>query len=472
MEQEVGGPRIAALDAAARTASAYLASLAGRPVGARATLAELRAALGGPLPAQGAHPETVVTDLARCADGGLVASAGPRYFGFVIGGSLPAALGADWLTSAWDQNAGIYATSPAAAVVEEVTAHWLLSLLGLPPSASVGFVTGGQMANTTCLGAARHAVLRRAGWDVEQRGLYGAPEIEVLIGAEAHVTVLASLRMLGLGAGRVRIVPTDGQGRMRPEAAAKELARGSSPMIICTQAGNVNTGSFDPFDRIVPLARARGAWLHVDGAFGLWAAASPANRRLVSGVALADSWATDGHKWLNVPYDSGFAIVADAAVHRAAFSADAAYLEKTSGEERDPEDWTPEFSRRARGFPVYAALKSLGREGVSALVDRCCAHARAIAEGLGRSPGVEVLNDVVLNQVLVRFTPPSGGDADEFTREVVQRVQRDGTCWLSGTTWQGRAAMRISISGWSTTSDDVARSTDAILSAAAGSATR
>jgi len=238
-------------------------------------------------------------------------------------------------------------------------------------------------------------------------------------------------------------------------------------MIVCAQAGNVNTGSFDPFDRIAPLARSRGAWLHVDAAFGLWAAASPAHRHLVSGVALADSWATDGHKWLNVPYDSGFAIVADAAAHHAAFSADAAYLEKTSGEERDPEDWVPEFSRRARGFPVYAALKSLGREGVSALVDRCCAHARAIADRLRLAPGVEVLNDVVLNQVLVRFTPRSGGDADAFTREVVQRVQRDGTCWLSGTTWQGRAAMRISISGWSTTAADVARSADAILGAAA-----
>lgn len=467
MEHESTKPGLEALEAAARAARAYLASLADRPVGASATLADLRAALGGPLPAQGADPAMVVTDLARSADGGLVASAGPRYFGFVIGGSLPAALGADWLTSAWDQNAGIYATSPAAAVVEEIAAQWLLSLFGLPSSASVGFVTGGQMANTACLAAARHAVLRRTGWDVEQRGLYGAPEIEVVVGAEAHVTVLAGLRVLGLGAGRVRVVPADGQGRMRPEAVETALERGAGPMIVCAQAGNVNTGSFDPFDRIAPLARSRGAWLHVDAAFGLWAAASPAHRHLVSGVALADSWATDGHKWLNVPYDSGFAIVADAAAHHAAFSADAAYLEKTSGEERDPEDWVPEFSRRARGFPVYAALRSLGREGVSALVDRCCAHARAIADRLRRAPGVEILNDVVLNQVLVRFTPRSGADADAFTRDVVQRVQRDGTCWLSGTTWQGRAAMRISLSGWSTTAADVARSADAILGAAA-----
>ncbi len=458
---------LASLEAASRAARSYLATLADRPVGASATLADLRSALGGPMPDQGVAAAEVVSELARRANGGIVASAGPRYFGFVIGGSLPAALGADWLTSAWDQNAGIYATSPAAAVVEETVAQWLLSLLGLPPGASVGFVTGGQMANTTCLGAARHAVLRRAGWDVERHGLYGAPEVDVVVSAEAHITVLAGLRLLGLGAGRVRTVPTDAQGRMRVEELQRELKRGSGPLIVCAQAGNVNTGSFDPLDRIAPLVRARSGWLHVDGAFGLWAAASPTHRHLLAGAALADSWATDAHKWLNVPYDSGIAIVADAAAHHAAFSADAAYLQKTSGEERDPEDWTPEFSRRARGFAVYAALRSLGREGVASLVDRCCAHARAFAERLGRAAGVEILNDVVLNQVLVRFTPRSGGDADAFTREVVRRVQQGGTCWLSGTTWKGRAAMRISVSGWSTDDDDVARSAEAILAAAA-----
>ncbi len=469
MTHERDGALLGALEAAARAARSYLATLATRPVGASATLAELRSALGGPMPTHATDAAEVVADLARRAEGGIVASAGPRYFGFVIGGSLPAALGADWLTSAWDQNAGIYATSPAASVVEEVAAQWLLSLLGLPPGAGVGFVTGGQMANTTCLGAARHAVLRRAGWDVERLGLYGAPEIDVVVSAEAHITVLAALRLLGLGASRVRTVPTDGQGRMRTGELERELRRGSGPLIVCAQAGNVNTGSFDPFDPIVPLVRERSGWLHIDGAFGLWAAASPAHRHLVAGAELADSWATDAHKWLNVPYDSGIAIVADAAAHHAAFSADAAYLQKTSGEERDPEDWTPEFSRRARGFAVYAALRSLGREGVTTLVDRCAAHASSIAERLRAAPGVEVLNDVVLNQVLVRFTPRAGGDADAFTREVVRRVQRDGTCWLSGTTWQGRAAMRISVSGWSTGDADIARSADAILAAAAAS---
>jgi glutamate/tyrosine decarboxylase-like PLP-dependent enzyme len=463
---QVSGPG-EVLEAAAEAAREFLAGLATRPVGARATAEELRAALGGPLPEQPVEAARVVRDLARAADGGLVASAGPRYFGFVIGGSLPAALGADWLTSAWDQNAGIYATSPAASVVEEIAAHWILTVLGLPAAASVGFVTGGQMANTACLAAARHAVLRRAGWDVERDGLYGAPEIDVVVGAEAHVTVLAGLRFLGLGAGRVRTVPTDDQGRMRPGAVAQALRGGSGPAIVCAQAGNVNTGSFDPLGDIVSAARSRGAWLHVDGAFGLWAAASPRHRDLLAGYERADSWATDAHKWLNVPYDSGIAIVADSAAHRAAFSADAEYLIKADDERRDPEDWTPEFSRRARGFTVHAALRSLGRSGVAELVARCCDQARAMAERLRSAPDVEILNDVVLNQVLVRFTPPGGGDADAFTREVVERVQREGTCWLSGTTWQGRAAMRVSVSGWSTTADDVRRSADAILRAAA-----
>ena len=465
--REAEVPEPDALDAAARAARAYLATLPTRPVRAAATLDELRAALGGPLPEHGREAAQVVSELARAADGGIVASAGPRYFGFVIGGSLPAALGADWLTTAWDQNAGIYATSPAAAVAEEVAAGWLLELLDLPRTAGVGFVTGGQMANTTCLAAARHGVLRRAGWDVEERGLYGAPEIAVIVGAEAHVTIFAALRQLGLGAARVRTVPVDGQGRIRADGVREALARGTGPAIVCAQAGNVNTGAFDPLEEIVAAARPRGAWVHVDSAFGLWAAASPAHRALLAGAARCDSWATDAHKWLNVPYDSGLAIVADSAAHRAAFTASAAYLEKARDERRDPNDWTPEFSRRARGFAVYAALRSLGREGVAALVDRCCAHARAMAERL-RASGVEILNDVVLNQVLARFAPPGGGDADAFTRGVVERVQQGGTCWLSGTTWQGRAAMRVSVSGWNTTAADVERSAEAILRAARG----
>ena len=451
-----------------QAARAYLAGRPNRHVGARASAEELRAALGGPLADDGMDPARVVSDLARNADGGIIASAGPRYFGFVIGGSLPAALGADWLTSVWDQNAGIYATSPAAAVVEEVAAGWLLDLFGLPATASVGFVTGCQMAHATCLGAARHAVLRKAGWDVEQKGLFGAPEIDVVVGGEAHVTIFVALRLLGLGASRVRTVPVDGQGRMRADKLREALADTRGPTIVCAQAGNVNTGAFDPLDEITRITRERGAWLHVDGAFGLWAATSPAHRALTKGLELADSWATDGHKWLNVPYDSGIAIVADSSAHRGAFTASAAYLEKTADQRRDPEDWTPEFSRRGRGFTVYAALRSLGTRGVAEMIERNCAQARAMADLLRKAPGVAILNDVVLNQVLVRFTPSGGGDPDAHTRAVVDRVQKDGTCWLSGTTWQNKGAMRISVSGWSTTDSDIARSADAILKAARG----
>jgi len=456
------------LTAAADAARAYLATIGSRPVRATAGVEELRATLGGPLGDEGRDPAQVVSELARAAEPGLVASAGPRYFGFVVGGSVPAAVGADWLTSAWDQNAGIYVLSPAAAVVEDVAAGWLLDLLGLPSASSVGFVTGCQMANFTCLAAARHAVLRGVGWDVEERGLYGAPEIDVVVGAEAHVTIFTALRMLGLGASRVITVPADGQGRMRADALQDVLADGRRPTIVCAQAGNVNTGACDPFDAIADLTRTRKAWLHVDGAFGLWAAASSAQRALVAGVARADSWATDAHKWLNVPYDSGLAIVADSAAHRATFTANAAYLEKARDQRRDPEDWTPEFSRRARGFPIYAALRSLGRSGVAAMIDRACAVARRMAERLAAAPGVSVLNEVVLNQVLARFTPPGGGDADAFTRNVIEGVQREGTCWLGGTTWQGRAAMRISVSNWATTPADADRSVDAILRVAKG----
>ena len=408
----------------------------------------------------------MIADLVRHVDAGLIAMPGPRYFGFVIGGSYPVALAADWLTAAWDQNAGLYAVSPAAAVVEDVAAGWLRALFGLPETAGVGFVTGGQMATFTCLAAARHAVLRRVGWDVEQDGLCGAAPITVVVGEEAHATIFSALRYLGLGARRVRTVAADGQGRMRPDALRATLATCNGPTIVCAQAGNVNTGAVDPFPDIAPLTQARGAWLHVDGAFGLWAAASPALRHRVAGVELADSWATDAHKWLNVPYDSGLAIVADASAHRAAMSVTAAYLISGSSDQRDPLDWTPEFSRRARGFPIYATLRALGRQGVAQLIERCCALARRMAERLAAAPRVTVLNDVVLNQVLVRFQPPPAGDADAFTRAVVERVQRDGTCWLSGTTWQGKGAMRISVCNWSTTEADADRSVAAILRAA------
>jgi glutamate/tyrosine decarboxylase-like PLP-dependent enzyme len=447
-------------------ASRFLEGLPARPVRAWASLAELRAALDGPLADNGVDPTRVVDELASAADPGLVASAGPRYFGFVIGGGLPAALAADWLASAWDQDAGLYACGPSAAVVEAVAAGWLLELLELPRGSSVGFVTGGQMANFTGLIAGRHAVLKRAGWDVEEDGLTGAPPVHLVVGAEAHVTILTSFRMLGLGSGQVKRVDADAQGRMRADALRKVLASCPGPTLVCAQAGNVNTGAFDPFAEIAEVVRDRGAWLHVDGAFGLWAAASPERRHLLKSVEAADSWATDAHKWLNVPYDSGIAIVKDPAAHRAPFAATASYLVQTRGGERDPQEFVPEFSRRARGFAVYAALRSLGRRGVADLVDRCCLLARRMADRLAQAPGARILNEVVLNQVLVRFEPPAGGDADAFTRAVIARVQQEGTCWLGGTRWHERQAMRVSVCNWSTTDEDIDRSADAILAAA------
>jgi glutamate/tyrosine decarboxylase-like PLP-dependent enzyme len=454
-----------ALDTAARLAREYLATVGQRAVGATASAAELRAALGGALPEDGRDPAAVITELARAADPGLVATAGQRYFGFVIGGALPAALAADWLSAAWDQCAGLYVLSPAAAVVEEVAGAWLLDLFGLPRTASVGFVTGCQMANFTGLAAARHTVLARAGWNVEDQGLIGAPRVHVLVGAQAHATIYSALRMLGLGAATPRRVEADAQGRMRPAALAAALAACDGPTIVCAQAGEVNTGACDPLDDIATLCRAHGAWLHMDGAFGLWAAASFARRPALRGVDRADSWATDAHKWLNVPYDSGIAFVADPDAHRAALTTRAAYLVRAGGDTRDPSDYVPESSRRARGFPIYAALRSLGRRGVAALVDRCCVLATRMADRLRAGPGVHILNDIVLNQVLVRFESP-GADGDAHTRAVIERVQRDGTCWLGGTTWQGRAAMRVSVSAWNTTEADIDRSAEAILRAA------
>jgi glutamate/tyrosine decarboxylase-like PLP-dependent enzyme len=443
----------------------FLRSLPHRPVGARADLPSLRRAFGGTLPAAGADPTAVIEHLAQACEPGLIASAGPRYFGFVIGGSLPAALAADWLAAAWDQNAGLYACGPAAAVVEEVAAGWLLDLLGLPPTASVGFVTGAQMANFTGLAAGRHAVLERAGWQVEEDGLIGAPPVNVVIGEEAHVTILTALRMLGLGSRRAVRVATDSQGRLRPDELRRALGRLDGPTLVCAQAGNVNTGAFDPVGEIADITHERGGWVHVDGAFGLWAAASAQLRHHVRGAERADSWATDGHKWLNVPYDCGIVVVRDPAAHKTAMTGRAAYLIQSSGAERDPQDWTPEFSRRARGFAVYAALKSLGKTGVTDLVERCCRLARRMADRLGAAPAVRILNEVVLNQVLVRFEP-GGVDADAFTKAVVARVQREGTCWMAGTRWHEMDAMRISVSNWSTAEADIDRSADAILAAA------
>ncbi|MEA2162937.1 MAG: hypothetical protein QOK37_1064 [Thermoanaerobaculia bacterium] len=446
------------LDLARDHAGSFLGQLPERHVGPRATRDELVAALDVPLSDEGEDGAKVLDALARGADRGLIACAGPRYFGFVIGGSLPVALAADWLTSAWDQNAGIYATSPAASVVEDVARQWLLELFDLPRNASVGFVTGGQMANFTALAAARHGVLRRVGWNAEENGLAGAPPVHLVVSAASHITIHSSMRMLGFGTRALRKVDADDQGRMRADSLRELLAALDGPTIVCAQAGNVNSGSVDPLRDLASIAHERGAWLHVDGAFGLWGRATASKRMLLDGCELADSWANDAHKWLNVPYDSGIVIVRDSASHRAAMTVSAEYLEQTTGIERDNFEWVPEFSRRARGLPIYAAIRSLGRRGIAAMIDGCCDRARQFAELLQRDPRVAILNDVVLNQVLVRFD-----DNDDATREVIGRVQREGTCWLAGTTWQGKAAMRISVSNWSTTAEDVEKSVAAIL---------
>jgi glutamate/tyrosine decarboxylase-like PLP-dependent enzyme len=454
-------PRYAVLDAAMSHAHDYLGELRSRSVDPDARIDELRSTLGRPLTDEGVDPLTVIDDLVRDADPGLVASGGPRYFGFVVGGALPVAVAADWLVSAWDQNAVGYTLSPALSVAEETAGGWVRELLGLPSTCSIGFVTGGQMANFTCLAAARNAVLLDAGWDVEGDGLAGAPPLRVFAGEEVHMTIKVACRMLGLGANRVRLVPADDQGRMSPAELALALAEHDGPAIVCTQAGEINTGAFDPLAEIIDVCHARGAWCHIDGAFGLWAAASPGRRRLLDGYEHADSWATDAHKWLNVPFDCGIAAVADRHAHQAATApSKMACLPSHCDDIPWGSDWTPELSRRARGVPLYAALRALGRSGVAAMIDRCCDHAERMAARLRQADGVEVLNDVVLNQVLVRFA-----DDDAVTAAVIDRVQRDGTCYPSASTFRGRAAMRISIVGWQTTAHDIDRSAEAILAA-------
>jgi glutamate/tyrosine decarboxylase-like PLP-dependent enzyme len=472
-EDDVTGQVEDALAAAAERARDYVAGLGERSVAPRATVDELRAALDLPLADDGAEPAEVVKSLADAAEPGLVATGSPRYFGFVIGGALPAAVGADWLASAWDQNAGLYAGGPSAAVVEEAAGRWVLDLLGLPASASFGFVTGCQMAHVTALAAARNDVLARAGWDVETRGLRGAPPVRVLASEVRHVTIDRALRFLGLGTDAVVAVPVGPDARLRVDALAAALRASGEPTIVCAQAGEVNTGAIDPLGEISDVAHAAGAWVHVDGAFGLWAAASPALRPLVAGAERADSWATDFHKWLNVPYDSGFAACAHPGPHSAAMGTHAAYVMRAAPDgPREQIDWNPEFSRRARGFAVYAALRSLGRRGVADLVDRCCAHARRFADRLRAIDGIEVLNDVVLDQVLVRFAPPGddgdGASAAALTHRIIDAVQASGECWMSGTTWQGGPAMRISVVNWRTTEADVDRSVRAIEAAVGG----
>jgi glutamate/tyrosine decarboxylase-like PLP-dependent enzyme len=437
----------------AELAADYVESLDERPVFPRVEPEELREALGGPLPEEPADPGLVVDDLAAAAEPGTVAMGSGRYFGFVIGGALPAALAADWLASAWDQNAGLYAGGPSASVVEQVTREWLVELLGLPTDASVGFVTGTQMAHVTGLAAARWHVLDAVGWDVGAKGLTGAPPVRVLVGAKRHVTVDRALRLLGLGAPEV--VAADSQGRVVPDALRQALADG--PTIVCAQVGEVNTGAFDPLPEIADACAETGAWLHVDGAFGIWAAVSPRLRHLVAGLERADSWTTDAHKWLNVPYDSGIVLCKHPDSHRAAMTTSASYLIQDEGGQRvrDQMDWVPEFSRRARGFAVYAALRSLGRRGLIELVERCCDGAARFAAAIAAVDGVELLNEVVLNQVLFRF------ESDERTDEVLRRVQEDGRVWMSGTTWAGRRAIRVSVTNWQTGDDEIDLALDA-----------
>ncbi len=443
-------------DVADRAAD-YLEDLAGRPVAPTAEAVRHLDALDRPLPESPMIPAAVLIELDDVGSPATVATAGGRYFGFVIGGALPATLAATMLASAWDQPAGLVVASPATAKLEEVALRWLLDALHLPPSSAAGFVTGATMANFTCLAAARHALLARAGWDVEAQGLFGAPPLTVVVSDEVHVSALKALALLGLGRDRVTRVPTDAQGRMRAEL----LPPLDDFSILCVQAGNVNTGSFDPIAKLIPRAKAAGAWVHVDGAFGLWAAAAPQRAALVAGVEGADSWALDAHKWLNVPYDSGVAICRESEALRSAMTVRAGYL--VHGAEREPSEYTPELSRRARGVEVWAALSSLGRSGIADLIERNCRMAAHFADGL-RAAGYEILNDVVLNQVLVSF------GEDDRTRRVVAGVQTDGTCWVGGTVWHGRAAMRISVSSWATTDDDVTLSLAAMIRVARATA--
>ena len=443
-------------------ALAFLASLPGRHV--NASCADPSTHDTTPL-AEGMEPRAVLDHLAAVVAEGSVATPGPRYFGFVTGGSYPVAVAADWLVSAWDQNGGLHVMSPAVAAIEDAAAAWLLDLFGLPSSASVGFVTGATMANVTCLAAARHEVLRRQGWDVEAQGLQGGPRLHVIVGGGAHASIDSAARLLGFGTANLVRVAADAQGRMMPDALAAAIARADGPAIVCLQAGHVNTGAFDPFPALIEIAHRHQAWVHVDGAFGLWARAVDDDRlrSLAGGVERADSWAVDAHKWLNVPYDSGLAIVAHPAAHRASMAQRASYLLRAEGERRDGMDWTPEASRRARAIPIYAVLRSLGRSGVSRLVKNCCERATQMAALLAPHPGVTILNDVVLNQVLVRFRSRAG---QNITADVIGRVQKEGVCWVGGTDWNKEPAMRIAISNWATSESDIDRSADSIARAA------
>ncbi|HEX6725153.1 MAG TPA: aminotransferase class V-fold PLP-dependent enzyme [Gaiella sp.] len=447
----------------AAIAADYLETLDTRPVRPDRDYRAMVAALDRPVPEHGSEAAAVLEELAAAAEPGIMAIGSGRWYGFVAGGAVPSSLAADWLVSAWDQNTCLAEPTPATSALEAVTGRWVLELLGLPAHSSFAFVTGCQMAHVTCLAAARHAVYRRVGWDLPERGLAGAPPLRVILGGKRHVTIKRALRLLGIGESQEVVLPADSQGRMETDQLASALD-GSTPTIVCAQAGEVNTGAFDDLGAIVELAGAAGAWVHVDGAFGLWAAASPKLAHLVAGHERADSWATDGHKWLNVPFDCGIAMCAHPDDHEAAMEYAAPYLAVSESHvARDPMGYSPEFSRRARAVPVWAAIRELGREGITDLVERCCAHARTIAEGLASLPGCEIVNDVVLNQVLVRF------EDDERTLAILGAVQDEGEAWMSPTTWDGRQTIRISVVGWRTTERDVER-TVAAFERAAGAA--
>lgn len=446
------------LRATADRAARYLRDLGDRPVYPAFDPDAVYRRLGGPVPDHSEDPAVAVEALADAVEPNLVSVAGGRYFGFVTGGAVPASLAADWLTSVWDQNAFSFVSSPVAAVVEDIAAEWIKELLRLPAEASVAFVTGCQMAHVTCLAAARGDVLGRVGWDINESGLAGAPPIRIVTGEKRHVTVDRALRLLGIGARSLDLVAVDEQGRMAPDVLRDRLGERSVPTIVVAQAGEVNTGSFDPLGGILDTAAEHDAWVHVDGAFGIWARISPELAKKVDRLEEADSWAFDAHKWLNVPYDSGIAVCAHPKAHRTAMLGRADYLPPTPGE-RDAFDWTPEASRRARAFAVYAAVRSLGRSGVRDLVERCCALARRFADGLAAIPGVEVLNSVELNQVLLRFR------TDEDTQRVLEHVQQSGVAWMGETSWEGRPAIRISVSSWVTSETDVDRTMQAFVDA-------
>ncbi len=455
-----------ALQAAAAHAVGYLGSLRSRPVAATATVAELRRRLGRSLPQTGMLAEAVIDELVRDTEGGIIGSGSGRFFGWVIGGTLPVALAADWLTSAWDQNGASNLTAPAEAVVEEVCGAWAKELFGIPQSASFAFVTGCQMAHTTALAAARHKLLRDRGWDVERSGLFGAPPLKLLTTQNRHESILRSCRLLGIGTDAIEYVPSDDMGRIQVSRLEEALGRYTEkPAVVCLQAGDLNTGVFDPFGRACQVAHAAKAWVHIDGAIGLWVAASKRYRHLLDGAQDADSWATDGHKWLNVPFDSGLVFVKRAGAHRAAFAQDTSYSVPHE-ELRNQKDWNPEWSRRARGFVVYAAMRALGSSGIGEIVERCCAHAARLVDGIGRLPGAEVVAAPTINQGLVRFLAEDG-DHDGMTDNLIRQIQRRGVAWFGGATWRGMRVMRISVCNWMTTDDDIERTLASVREALA-----